>query len=509
MKRFLLICLMLLLPATALAQTYVSMPSPVMQFLDENGDPYAGGKLYTYTTGTTNDLATYSDTVGTENANPVILDSAGRAVVYLSAATYKFRLDTSADVTVWTQDVVASPNLFTSAVAHTTITVSGTGAASINTAGGIQVDSEQVIGADGMLTVEGTGGSGTAGPHNIGGSASARTQLSLGGTFAPTVGDDGVVLELGSTVTCQASLDCYGIQIQPTLNNASSGTHARMASLAIEVPDFGSQDGLITEAAAIWIGGPPTKGDNNYAILIDNGNFFIGGTGTIEIQGPDPGAGRAGEGTLTLSSANVAVTATDRIGRIDFQTPLESDGTDSILVGASIWAEAEDTFAVDNNETAIVFGTGESETATEKMRLAATGYLGIGTSFSPTVTPQSLLDVRGPTGSGTATAGLVTLSTAETTVVAADELGRIDFVAPVEASGTDAVLVGGLYLGGGRGRVQYHCERDLAGLFHRGIRNSNAEDDRAVLGRCRHGNDISRRPSGGGGEPERPDHHSH
>ena len=54
------------------------------------------------------------------------------------------------------------------------------------------------------------------------------------------------------------------------------------------------------------------------------------------------------------------------------------------------------------------------------------------------------LEVRGPAGTGADSAGVLTLSTSETTIVGAsnDQLGRIDFQAPIEESGTDAVLVG-------------------------------------------------------------------
>jgi len=50
------------------------------------------------------------------------------------------------------------------------------------------------------------------------------------------------------------------------------------------------------------------------------------------------------------------------------------------------------------------------------------------------------LTVFGTTGAGTATAGVLNLSTRETTVVDADQLGRIDFQAPAE-TGSDALLV--------------------------------------------------------------------
>ena len=84
-------------------------PAPWFTGLDDNGNPLNGGLLYTYSAGTTTPLATYSDVgLTTANANPVVLDSAGRCTLYLSSSSYKYVLKTSAGVTVRTQDNVGS-----------------------------------------------------------------------------------------------------------------------------------------------------------------------------------------------------------------------------------------------------------------------------------------------------------------------------------------------------------------------------------------------------------------
>lgn len=92
------------------------MPSPVFTGFDSNGDPVSGGLLYVYDAGTSTPATTYSDVNLTiANANPVVLNSAGRAVVYLAGASYKFVLKTAAGATVWSQDNVSSvliANLF-------------------------------------------------------------------------------------------------------------------------------------------------------------------------------------------------------------------------------------------------------------------------------------------------------------------------------------------------------------------------------------------------------------
>ena len=83
-------------------------PVPFLQFIDANGAPLAGGKLYTYAAGTTTPLATYTTYAGTvSNANPVILDSAGRASVWLATGMYKFVLKDSTDVLSYTTDNIS------------------------------------------------------------------------------------------------------------------------------------------------------------------------------------------------------------------------------------------------------------------------------------------------------------------------------------------------------------------------------------------------------------------
>jgi hypothetical protein len=74
------------------------------QWFDNNGNPLASGKLYTYSSGTTTPKATWSDVgLTTPNTNPIILDSAGRAPVF-GTGSYKVVIKTTADVTLSTQD---------------------------------------------------------------------------------------------------------------------------------------------------------------------------------------------------------------------------------------------------------------------------------------------------------------------------------------------------------------------------------------------------------------------
>ena len=82
---------------------------PLSQDLDGNGDPYVGGKLHFYETGTSTPLDTYSDsTLSTANANPVVADANGRfGDIFMKTQDYKVVLKTTADVTIWTADPVS------------------------------------------------------------------------------------------------------------------------------------------------------------------------------------------------------------------------------------------------------------------------------------------------------------------------------------------------------------------------------------------------------------------
>lgn len=93
--------------------TYNVMPFPKFFAVDATGVPYSGGLLYAYASGTTTAQDTYSDSIGTPNTNPVQLDSAGRATIYLAPKAYAFKLTDSNGVTIWTVDPVYGFSLTT------------------------------------------------------------------------------------------------------------------------------------------------------------------------------------------------------------------------------------------------------------------------------------------------------------------------------------------------------------------------------------------------------------
>jgi hypothetical protein len=122
-------------------------------FFDANGNPLSGGKIYAYANGTSSLLNTYSNSaLSSANTNPIVLNSAGKPPqnIYLTAATYRLELYTSADVLVaQAADVVGqlpSINPATDANKAVVVNSGGTGyttaAVALGTASYITVDAE-------------------------------------------------------------------------------------------------------------------------------------------------------------------------------------------------------------------------------------------------------------------------------------------------------------------------------------------------------------------------------
>jgi hypothetical protein len=86
------------------------------QFFTNNGTPLTGGKLYTYTAGTTTPAATYTTSSGaTPWTNPIVLDAGGRVpgsgeIWLTDGVNYKFVLKDSTDVLIATYDNINGIN---------------------------------------------------------------------------------------------------------------------------------------------------------------------------------------------------------------------------------------------------------------------------------------------------------------------------------------------------------------------------------------------------------------
>ena len=97
------------------------------QILDGSGNPLIGGLVYTYETDGVTPKTTWSDSaLTTPNANPVVLDSEGRASIYMSG-TYDVTVKTSGGTTVYTATDIAGSGPGGHTYTSTDITISNGG----------------------------------------------------------------------------------------------------------------------------------------------------------------------------------------------------------------------------------------------------------------------------------------------------------------------------------------------------------------------------------------------
>ena len=96
----------------------------------------------------------------------------------------------------------------------------------------------------------------------------------------------------------------------------------------------------------------------------------------LEVRGPT-GTGADCAGVLTISTAETSIAFGDVLGKLNFQASKESDGTDATAVAAAIEAHADLAFDAASNFTNLIFKTGESGAAAQKMKLDYDGLLTI------------------------------------------------------------------------------------------------------------------------------------
>lgn len=102
-----------LLSLSAAAQnTVILAPLPIFSSYLQNGKPNSLGCLFTYASGTTTPIASYTDSSGvTTNPNPVILSAGGTANVWISVGTaYSFKIRTYGGINCAIGSTIATIN---------------------------------------------------------------------------------------------------------------------------------------------------------------------------------------------------------------------------------------------------------------------------------------------------------------------------------------------------------------------------------------------------------------
>lgn len=224
--------------------------SPRVQFFTAAGAVLAAGTVDVYVPGTTTRRDSFSDyNIATPNANPVVLDSAGRAVIYLNPElSYKFVVKDSSGSTIYTEDNVPG-----SVFGHTV-------AATQTWIGPIRYGS-------------------VASENSLGGSILAGAFLRITGAYAPPSSFGGATLSLllNQQITLPANDQGHSLFANGSFTRAGSGTHAYITSVRLASPVISAGASTITEAATLLIDGAPTAGVANYALHVLAGAINLTG----------------------------------------------------------------------------------------------------------------------------------------------------------------------------------------------------------------------------------------
>ena len=247
-------------------------------------------------------------------------------------------------------------------------------------------------------------------------------------TYTPSAGDtsvsggdvDGKILHFIDGRYAEVYLNGVKLKLGTDYNTDTADTIAGLTALAandeIEVVVYDSFN--VSDTVSATTGGTFTG-----AVVFAGG--FQGDAGNLTLK--DTATADGSSPTLTLQTGDTDIAVDDVLGTIAFQAPDEGAGTDAILVAASIAAVSEGDFSSSNNATSLQFLT------------AASAAVGTGGGRMIFNSGANLLVKDLDTADGSSPT--ITLQTGDTDIAADDVLGSINFQAPDEGAGTDAILV--------------------------------------------------------------------
>lgn len=199
------------------------MPFPRQQFFSTAGAVLAGGSIYFYAAGTSTPQAAYSDSSGnTPLANPVVLDAAGSASIWLSSSLYKIVAFDVNGVQQWSVDNVSAvsqpelqgTNTFASLTTTGNVTVGG----NLVVSGSITAASGSISGAFGVSGTLSAAALNVTGNETVGGTLGVTGAASFSGGETITGG-----LTVDSITVGGQSLTAFVNALIPSLS-AVAGT---------------------------------------------------------------------------------------------------------------------------------------------------------------------------------------------------------------------------------------------------------------------------------------------
>lgn len=281
----------------------VLSPPPKAQFIDANGAPLAGGKVYTYAAGTSTPLATYTTSSGaTPNTNPVVLDARGEANIwYTTGVSYKVVLKTSADVELWTVDNIAMTGSMATQNSNAVNITGGTIGSGVTFNGNTTGTASNITGI--AAVANGGTGSSTA--------SGARTNLGAAASGANT---DITAVKQDVTVTASGTVAATSIGFRGAPQNAQT------ASYSLVLADNGKHISITT-------GGVVVPANSTQA-------FPVGAT--VVVYNNSGASQNISITTDTMRQAGTTNTGTRALANYGLATLLKVDTTVWVVSGAGL-----------------------------------------------------------------------------------------------------------------------------------------------------------------------------
>ena len=245
----------------------------------------------------------------------------------------------------------------------------------------------------------------------------ATTDVHLANDIGIVFGDAGEKIEgdgtnLAINSSGDVNITATTVDLDGDLEVSGTLTQTGVATFTA-TPIFSSDVTITDDLNLVSDGAVITFGANNDVTIThdpDDGLFF-----------KSIATGASNPFLLTIQTGEVDIAADDIIGKIQFQAPDESTGSDAILIGAAIQARATAAYDADQVETALDFMTGQTANATIRMTVDHDLI-----TMGENVDLNGDLDVSGTglvTGVLTTTAGITSGSDIVSDTDSTDDLG--------------------------------------------------------------------------------------
>ena len=280
------------------------------------------------------------------------------------------------------------------------------------------------------------------------GNDSARGSLSTPADGEPIYVKDTNKLFIGDGTTAADSLSALGGDI-----SLANGSDNRVVT-ATGSAALNGEANLTFDGSTLAVTGDATVSDN-LGLVSDDAELTFGANSEVKlIHKHNEGLILKHTATaddkpvsLILQTGETDIAADDVLGKLSFQAPDEGTGTDAILVAAEIAAISEGDFSSSSNATKMVFRTGSSAAAADRMTLSSGGNLnvtgtitGTGTSVFADLDISGDVDVDGTLEADAITLGGTSLASSATTdTTNADNIGSGTLAAARMAAAQTAI----------------------------------------------------------------------